>query len=80
MLFFHLPQAFFNREIHIIYRVQSTCIYPIQYKYLYGILKDIGQFHEIFDPRFFHQSTPPSALIHGLKPFLTWLRIRRENR
>jgi hypothetical protein len=28
-----------------------------------------GQLHEIFDPRFVHQSTPPRALIHGLKLF-----------
>jgi hypothetical protein len=40
-----------------------------------------GQLHEIFDPRFFfHQSTSPMALIHGLKPFRIWLRIRRANR
>jgi hypothetical protein len=29
---------------------------------------------------FFHQTIPPRALIHGLKPFRIWLRIRRENR
>jgi hypothetical protein len=29
---------------------------------------------------FFHQSTPPRALIHGLKPFRIWLRNRREIR
>jgi hypothetical protein len=29
---------------------------------------------------FFHQSTPPRALTHGLKPFRIWLRIRRDNR
>jgi hypothetical protein len=28
---------------------------------------------------FFHQSIPPKALIHGLKPFCIWLRFRREN-
>jgi hypothetical protein len=28
----------------------------------------------------FHQSTPPRALIHWLKPFRIWLRIRRDNR
>jgi hypothetical protein len=39
-----------------------------------------GQCHEIFDPRLFHQTIPPRALIHGLKPFRIWLRIRRENR
>jgi hypothetical protein len=39
-----------------------------------------GQCHEIFDPHFFHQSTPPRVLIHGLKPFRIRLRIRRENR
>jgi hypothetical protein len=38
-----------------------------------------GQCHEIFDPRFFHQTIPPRALIHVLKPFRMWLRIRREN-
>jgi hypothetical protein len=31
-----------------------------------------GQLHEIFDPWFFHQSTPLRALIHGLKPFCIW--------
>jgi hypothetical protein len=29
---------------------------------------------------FFHQTIPPRALIHGLKPLCIWLRIRRENR
>jgi hypothetical protein len=29
---------------------------------------------------FFHQSTPPRALIHGLKPFRIWPNIRRKNR
>jgi hypothetical protein len=29
---------------------------------------------------FFHQTIPPRALIHGLKPFRIWLRICRENR
>jgi hypothetical protein len=28
---------------------------------------------------FFHQSTLPRALIHGLKAFRIWPRIRREN-
>jgi hypothetical protein len=37
------------------------------------------QGHEIFDPRF-NQTIPPRALIHGLKSFRIWLRIRRENR
>jgi hypothetical protein len=35
--------------------------------------------NEIFDSLFFHQSTPPRALIHGPKPFRKWLRIRRDN-
>jgi hypothetical protein len=39
-----------------------------------------GQLHGIFGPWFFHQSTPSRALIHGLKPFRIWLRIRRDNR
>jgi hypothetical protein len=39
-----------------------------------------GQQHEIFDNGFFHQTIPSSALIHALKPFRIWLRIRRENR
>jgi hypothetical protein len=38
-----------------------------------------GQLHKIFDPQFFHQSTP-RALIHGLKLLCIWLRIRRANR
>jgi hypothetical protein len=29
---------------------------------------------------FFHQTIPLRALIHGLKLFRTWLRIRQENR
>jgi hypothetical protein len=33
-----------------------------------------------FRPLIFHQSTPPRALTHGLKPFRIWLRICRENR
>jgi hypothetical protein len=28
---------------------------------------------------FFHKTIPPRALIHGLKPFWIWLRIRQEN-
>jgi hypothetical protein len=32
-----------------------------------------------FLPSVFHQSTPPRVLIHGLKPFLIWFRIRRDN-
>jgi hypothetical protein len=39
-----------------------------------------GQCHEIFNLWFFHQSTPPRALTHRLKPFCIWLRIRQENR
>jgi hypothetical protein len=39
-----------------------------------------GQCHEIFDTRFFHKSTPYRTLIHGLQPFRTWLRIRRDFR
>jgi hypothetical protein len=54
------------------------CI-PLQCWAIYiTILK--GQCHEIFDPRFFHQTITPRALIHGLKPFCIWLRFRRENR
>jgi hypothetical protein len=37
------------------------------------------QCHEIFHPRcFFHQTIPPRALIHRLKPFRIRLRIHRE--
>jgi hypothetical protein len=39
-----------------------------------------GQLHEIFDPRFFPQSTLPRALIHGVWPFRIWPRFHRENR
>jgi hypothetical protein len=40
-----------------------------------------GNCHEIFDPRFFSSNNLSyRALIHGLKLFLTWLRVRRENR
>jgi hypothetical protein len=59
----------------------SSMIYEYRYRYVsitFFVLK--GQCHEIFDPRFFHQTIPPRGLIHGLKPFCTWLRIRRENR
>jgi hypothetical protein len=38
-----------------------------------------GTWHEIFDLCFFHKSTPPRPIIHGLKPFWIWLRIREEN-
>jgi hypothetical protein len=37
-----------------------------------------GQLHEIFDPRFFHQSTPARGLIHGLKPFCIWPNFRQK--
>jgi hypothetical protein len=33
----------------------------------------------MFGPRFFHQTIPPRALIHGIKSFCMWLSIRREN-
>jgi hypothetical protein len=33
-----------------------------------------------FRPLFFHQTTPPRPLIHGLTPFWIWLQIRGENR
>jgi hypothetical protein len=40
-----------------------------------------GQCHDIFDPRFFFKSiNPPRTLIHVLKPFRIWLRIRRDIR
>jgi hypothetical protein len=39
-----------------------------------------GQCHAIFDFWFFHQTIPPRALIHGVKPFRIWIQIRRENR
>jgi hypothetical protein len=52
-------------------------------KMLLNFLK--GQYHEIFDPRFFSlvnppPPPPPRVLIQGLKPFRIWLSIRRENR
>jgi hypothetical protein len=28
---------------------------------------------------FFHQSTPPRALTHGLNPFSIWLHIQQDN-
>jgi hypothetical protein len=34
---------------------------------------------EMFNHRYFHQTIPPGPLIHGLKPFRIWLRIRRDN-
>jgi hypothetical protein len=34
------------------------------------------QCHKIFDTRFFHQTIPRRALIHGLKLFRIWLHIR----
>jgi hypothetical protein len=41
----------------------------------------MGQLHRDFRPSvFFHQSIPPRAPIHGLKPFRIWLRTRRDNR
>jgi hypothetical protein len=39
-----------------------------------------GECHEIFDLWFFHQTIPPGPLIHGLKPFCIWLRIREDIR
>jgi hypothetical protein len=47
----------------------------------YVVIKGLkGQLHEILEPRFFHQSTPPRALILGQRLFCIWPRIRRENR
>jgi hypothetical protein len=39
-----------------------------------------GQSHEIFDPRFFSSIKFIGSLIHGLKYFCIWFRIRREIR
>jgi hypothetical protein len=39
-----------------------------------------GSVTRFFDPRILYQTIPSRALIHGLKPFRIWLRIRRENR
>jgi hypothetical protein len=39
-----------------------------------------GSFKGTVEQDFFHQSTPHRALIHGLRPFRIWARIRRENR
>jgi hypothetical protein len=40
----------------------------------------MGQSHEIFDPRFFHQSILLQSLINGLNHSCIWLRICREIR
>jgi hypothetical protein len=37
-----------------------------------------GQLHDIFDPWFFHQSTPPRALIHGLKLSCMWPNTKKS--
>jgi hypothetical protein len=39
-----------------------------------------GRVAREFRPSFFHQWTPPRALIHRLKPFCIWPNIRRKNR
>jgi hypothetical protein len=36
--------------------------------------------HGILNPRFFHPSIPPRALVHGLEPFRIFLQIPREIR
>jgi hypothetical protein len=38
------------------------------------------QYHEIFDPWFFHQSIIPRSLIIILKYFRIWIRFRRDIR
>jgi hypothetical protein len=81
-LWFHSPffvRNGFNAFYYITYTksnytcsnlyLQDPTVFPLK-----------GQCQEIFDPRFFHQTIPPRALIHGLKPIRKWLRIRRENR
>jgi hypothetical protein len=47
-------------------------------QHLFKFLK--GQYHEIFNPRFFHLTICPGLLIKGLKPFCIWIRIREEMR
>jgi hypothetical protein len=72
----YLSYLFFNCD-------KSVCKYGVQYNVrlfatvLNSRLK--GQCYEIFDLWFFHQSTPPRALTHRLKPFHIWLHIRRDN-
>jgi hypothetical protein len=39
-----------------------------------------GQCHEIFDLRFFRQTISLSPLVHRLKPFRKWIRIREDIR
>jgi hypothetical protein len=47
-------------------------------KSFYDCLK--GPWHKIFDPWFFHKTTPPRPLRQELKPFSIWINIRLENR
>jgi hypothetical protein len=71
---FHLAATRLRQIIYMcISRHGSINYYILQY-----FIK--GYLHEIFNPRFFHQSTLPRALIHGLHPFNNWRRIQRENR
>jgi hypothetical protein len=37
-----------------------------------------GQYHEIFEPRFFHQSNLSRSLIIILKYFRIWIQFRRD--
>jgi hypothetical protein len=39
-----------------------------------------GLCYEIFHLKFFHQTTLSELLIHGLKPFRLWIRVRRDIR
>jgi hypothetical protein len=51
----------------------KNCIFSMSFcdnvQYVYFSFSLKGQCHEIFDPRFFHQTMPPGPLIHGFKPF-----------
>jgi hypothetical protein len=38
-----------------------------------------GQYYEISDTLFFHQTIPPGRLLHGIKRCHIWIRIREEN-
>jgi hypothetical protein len=59
-------------ELFCVRNVEKINLFLHKYSTLKGTVA--REFRPLF---FFHQSTLPRALIHGLKPFRIWPRIRR---
>jgi hypothetical protein len=81
--------TWYDNSFYIMITGIVYCILPIYCAIVQGgsilhifelVLLLKGQCHDIFEPRFFSQTIPARAMIHGKRPFRIWLRIRRDIR